>query len=178
MKIRNNLLIVGLIAALGAGCATTTSDNKDATDTKDAGTQTTVDTGTRDTVVDQGTVTVDPLNDPASPLYQKTVYFDFNSDAIKPEGRDTIIAHAQHLSANPNKKITLEGHADERGTVEYNIALGERRANAVKRLMTLQGASSSQIEVVSFGEERPVDPGHTESAWSKNRRAEIVYSGQ
>jgi len=117
----------------------------------------------------------DPLDDPASLLAKRVIYFDFDKSDIKGDYRAVIQAHAEYLATNSNVSITLEGHADERGTREYNIALGERRANAVQRMLTLQGASASQIRVVSYGEERPAALGHDEEAWALNRRVEFIY---
>jgi len=103
------------------------------------------------------------------------VYFDFDSSEIKGEGTDIVAAHAKYLTANPNTRVRLEGHTDERGSREYNIGLGERRAQAVRRALLLQGAADAQISTVSYGEERPAVPGHDEAAWAKNRRVEFVY---
>jgi peptidoglycan-associated lipoprotein len=119
--------------------------------------------------------TVSPLDDPNSPLAQRTVYFDFDKSDIKPEFLDTLTAHAKYLVANPTQKIRIEGYTDERGTVEYNVALGDRRAQAVRRFMLFQGVNADQITTVSYGEAHPADSGHDETAWSKNRRALIVY---
>ena len=116
-----------------------------------------------------------PLDDPSSMLSRRTVYFDFDSSEIKPDARGIIEAHAEYLSSNRSASVTLEGHADERGTREYNVALGERRSNAVRQLITLMGASGQQIRTVSYGEERPVCSEHNESCWSQNRRVEIIY---
>jgi len=118
---------------------------------------------------------VDPLNDPNSLLSKRVIYFDFDRSDIKDEFRDILNAHAEYLASNPSIDVTIEGHTDERGTREYNIALGERRANAVKRMLTLQGVSASQIRVISYGEERPAALGHDERAWALNRRAIIDY---
>jgi len=118
---------------------------------------------------------VNPLDDPSSPLAQRVVYFDFDKSDIKPEFLDTLTAHAKYLIANPTQKIRIEGYCDERGTWEYNIALGDRRAQAVRRYLLFQGVSQDQISTVSYGEAHPVDPGHTEEAWAKNRRGVIVY---
>jgi len=118
---------------------------------------------------------VSPLDDPNSPLAQRVVYFDFDKSDIKPEFLDTLSAHAKYLVANPTQKIRIEGYTDERGTVEYNIALGDRRAQAVRRYMLFQGVNADQISTVSYGESHPADPGHDETAWAKNRRAVIVY---
>jgi peptidoglycan-associated lipoprotein len=108
-------------------------------------------------------------------LAKRTVYFDFDSSEIKGEGTDVVAAHAKYLAANPGTRVRLEGHTDERGSREYNIGLGERRAQAVRRALLLQGAADAQISTVSYGEERPAVPGHDEAAWAKNRRVEIVY---
>ena len=118
---------------------------------------------------------VDELNDPSSHLSVRIIYFAYDSSEIRPEFRPAIEAHASYLAANPDTIITLEGHTDERGSREYNLALGERRANAVKRQLTLLGASAGQIRTVSYGEERPEVEGHDESAWSQNRRVYILY---
>ena len=115
------------------------------------------------------------LNDPQSPLSVRVIYFEYDSSDIRPEYRKTVEAHAAYLAANPGTTIRLEGHADERGSREYNLALGERRAQSIKSQMTLLGASTNQIRTVSYGEERPAIDGHDESAWSENRRVEIIY---
>ncbi len=116
------------------------------------------------------------LDDPSSPLAQRLVYFDLDSSEVRSEFRPTVSAHARYLSQNPGAAVTLEGHADERGSREYNLALGERRANAVRSLLLADGAASAQIQTVSYGEEKPVASGHDESAWGQNRRVEIVYT--
>lgn len=120
---------------------------------------------------------VSSLNDPNSPLSQRVLYFDLDSSQIKDEDRGIITVHAEFVAAHSEITIVLEGHADERGSREYNIALGEKRANAVKQFMTLQGVAENQIQVISFGEERPVAIGHDAAAWNLNRRVEILYSG-
>ena len=103
------------------------------------------------------------------------IYFDFDQATIKAEFRTALNGHAAYLSQNPSARIVLEGHADERGTREYNIALGERRGNAVSRYLVVQGVSVDAIEVVSFGEERPVNAGHDSSSLAENRRVEVRY---
>jgi peptidoglycan-associated lipoprotein len=108
-------------------------------------------------------------------LAKRTIYFDFDSSEIKGEGTEIVAAHARHLSGTPGAKVRLEGHTDERGSREYNIGLGERRAQAVRRALLLQGASETQLSTVSYGEERPAAAGSDEAAWAKNRRVEIVY---
>jgi len=115
------------------------------------------------------------LDDPQSLLAVRIIYFEYDSSDIKSEDRATVEAHASYLVANPNTNMTLEGHADERGSREYNLALGERRAQTVKRQMTLLGASPNQIRTVSYGEERPAIDDHDDYSWSQNRRVEIIY---
>lgn len=124
---------------------------------------------------DSSTSGFDALDDPQSALSVRIIYFEYNSNEIRSEYRSTIEAHAAYLSQNPTTSITLEGHADERGSREYNLALGESRALAVKQQLTLLGASSSQIRLVSYGEERPAIDGHDEYSWQQNRRVEILY---
>ncbi len=127
---------------------------------------------------DSGEFTGSPLDDPSSPLYNKVIYFEYDASTISPGYQDVVIAHGRHLAANPGMTVTVEGHADERGSREYNIALGERRANSVRDLLIVQGVSDNQITTVSYGEERPADLGSDESAWAKNRRVELVYGIQ
>lgn len=105
----------------------------------------------------------------------RTVYFDLDSDVIKQEDRAIVQAHARYLQTNQSLKIMLEGHADDRGGREYNLALGQRRAEAVRQAMRLLGVPDAQIEAISYGKEKPVDPGHDEAAYAKNRRVEIKY---
>jgi peptidoglycan-associated lipoprotein len=105
----------------------------------------------------------------------RLVYFDYDSYAIKPEFQSLIEAHARFLKANTGRKVSLEGHTDERGGREYNLALGQRRAEAVRRALALLGVADNQMEAVSFGKEKPAVPGSGEEAWAKNRRVEIVY---
>jgi peptidoglycan-associated lipoprotein len=111
----------------------------------------------------------------AGMLAKRVIYFDFDSAEIRGEGTDIVAAHAKYLAGNPNARIRLEGHTDERGSREYNIGLGERRAQSVRRALLLQGAADGELSTVSYGEERPAVAGHDETAWTKNRRVEIVY---
>lgn len=105
----------------------------------------------------------------------RTIYFDFDRDTIRSEFESVLNAHAQYLRANPNARVVLEGHTDERGTREYNMGLGERRANSVQRFMSVQGVSPSQFEVVSYGEERPAVRGQNEDSYAENRRVVFSY---
>src|SRR5512135_3220142 len=105
----------------------------------------------------------------------RSVFFPFDVDAVQPNDRATVQAHGEYLSKNKSAKVRVEGNADERGSSEYNLALGQRRANNVKKLLILSGAKASQIETISYGEEKPRCTEHNESCWSQNRRADIVY---
>lgn len=126
--------------------------------------------------VPEGTVYQgDPLNDPTSLLANRVFYFGFDSSEIQEEDRSSVEAHGDYLAKHPDMTVTLEGHTDERGSREYNLALGERRADAVRSLILLMGASKDQVQVVSYGEERPAVDGHDEEAWRLNRRVEIIY---
>lgn len=105
----------------------------------------------------------------------KLIYFDYDSSAVKPEFRSVIEAHARFLQTNPTRTVTIAGHADERGGTEYNLALGQRRADALRQMLVLLGVNASQIETISYGKEKPAVRGSNEAAWSKNRRDEIIY---
>lgn len=121
-----------------------------------------------------GSALGDP-NDPTGPLSVRVIYFDYDSSNVRADFRDTVAAHAAYLEANPSVSVSLEGHADERGSREYNLALGEQRALAVRRQLVLLGASAGQIRPVSYGEERPINDGHNEDSYALNRRVEILY---
>ena len=125
---------------------------------------------------DGGSITESPLEAEQRRLMQQlVVYFDYDEAEILPEFNALLQAHGQFLARNPNSQLRLEGHADERGSREYNIGLGERRAQAVRRVLTLQGAAQSQLTTVSYGEERPAQSGSDDEAWRLNRRVELVY---
>jgi peptidoglycan-associated lipoprotein len=169
-----------LSAAVLAACSSTPSQQPEGAPVTDAGATTGVAgtdaAGAATMGVGQGTAwTGSPLDNPDNLLYTKVIYFDFDRSEVRQEDLDVVRAHAEYLAANPYVTVTLQGHADERGSREYNIALGERRADAVKRLMAAEGASPVQINTVSYGEEQPVAAGDSEDAWALNRRVEIVY---
>ena len=111
-------------------------------------------------------------------LRQRVVYFDLDQDALRPEFQSIVACHAKYLRDRPSSRMNLEGNADERGSREYNIGLGERRGNAVSSAVQANGGSGSQITVVSYGEERPVCTESSEDCWAKNRRVEIIYSAK
>jgi peptidoglycan-associated lipoprotein len=120
-------------------------------------------------------VAVDPLNDPTSLLAKRSVYFPFDVSAVQPDDKPVVEAHGKYLSEHPDRKVRVEGNCDERGSTEYNLALGQRRADSVKKMLILSGAKSSQIETVSYGKEKPVCTEHNEACWKQNRRSDIKY---
>lgn len=119
-----------------------------------------------------------PLDSMSGEAGSKTIYFDFDSYQIKAEYQSVVAAHGAYLAAHPSARVSLQGHADERGSREYNIGLGERRANAVASLFSAAGTGDNQLNTVSYGEESPVAECHAESCWSQNRRAVIEYSAR
>jgi peptidoglycan-associated lipoprotein len=120
-------------------------------------------------------VEVDPLNDPASILAKRSVYYPFDVSAVQDADKPVVLAHAKYLSEHPDRKVRVEGNCDERGSNEYNLALGQRRADSVKQMLVLGGAKASQIETVSYGEEKPRCTDHNEACWKQNRRSDIKY---
>lgn len=167
MSIFNRNHLIALIAAASiAGCSSTPEDTT-------AGSTAGTDTTSYETTNTGNTA---GQTDPA--LQGRVVYFDFDKYDIRYDSEAVLSAHAAYLSAHPGARLRVEGHADERGTREYNMALGERRAKAAAAYLSSKGASSSQIEVISYGEERPVALGHEESSWAQNRRAELNYTSE
>jgi len=120
-------------------------------------------------------VEVDPLNDPANILAKRSVYFPLDVSAVQEADKPVVLAHAKYLSGHPDRKVRVEGNADERGSNEYNLALGQRRADSVKKMLELGGAKASQIDTVSYGEEKPRCTDHNEACWKQNRRSDIKY---
>jgi peptidoglycan-associated lipoprotein len=175
MKLQLNTFITLALVALLAGCSTATKKGGGAevVDQSMGGAGGVTTSGAAGTSSYAGA----SLTDPSSPLSRRVIYFDYNSDAILPEDQELISAHASYLSAHPEQMVTLEGNTDERGSPEYNIGLGDRRAQSVKRAFELQGVGAQQITVVSYGEEKPAAEGHSEAAYRLNRRVEIVYVG-
>jgi len=118
------------------------------------------------------------LKDPGSILSKRQIYFDYDKFDVKDEYRPVIEAHAKYLRENPNAKMLVQGNADERGSREYNVALGQRRSDNVKKMLVLLGAREAQVESVSLGEEKPACVEHNEECWAKNRRGELLYGGE
>jgi peptidoglycan-associated lipoprotein len=179
MSARTILLV--LIMALVAGCSGKgTKEQEDlgyGTYSGQPGSQGAQSGGVGDGSLGQGGAMDDSaLAGPKASAKNRTVYFDYDQDAVKPEYRQVVADNGKYLAANPGARVRLEGHADERGSREYNIGLGERRAQAVKQALLLQGAGASQMTTVSYGEERPAVTGSDEESWAMNRRVEIVYA--
>ncbi|MBL8396396.1 MAG: peptidoglycan-associated lipoprotein Pal [Candidatus Accumulibacter sp.] len=118
------------------------------------------------------------LTDPKSILSKRSVYFDYDSYEVKAEYKDLVAAHAKFLSENRQFKMLIQGNTDERGSREYNLALGQKRADAIRKMMALLGAREEQLESVSLGEEKPKNEGHSDSAWAENRRGDMLYNGE
>lgn len=167
------LLVVSLCFALLGACASQDIPDPDPTDAT-SGSEDGADTdGYGSSGLDGG----EPIDyDPSQGELTNIVYFEFDSYELRPEDTDIVARHALQLADDSGLSVRLEGHADERGSREYNIGLGERRAQTVRRLLLIQGASASQIATVSFGEERPAALGSNEDAWAQNRRVEIKYT--
>lgn len=167
--------LISLVAAafLMAGCAQNTIPDPEPTDTTYGG-----DAGASTSGMDGN----DPYggegygeDDPSAGELATVIYFEFDSSEVRPQDQDIVMRHAMQLGENPGLRVRLEGHADERGSREYNIGLGERRAQAVRQMLMIQGVSASQISTVSFGEERPVAFGSSEGDYAQNRRVEFKY---
>ncbi len=178
MKISHLFKLVLLLFALGSVVAcSTTSEEVNSSEVASAG-ETGIDATTRRTqeLEDAAAARAASAEERMrrSALATRLFYFDFDIADFRQADRDVLNFHAQDLSANPSKRIRLEGHADERGTREYNLALGERRANSILNYLIVNGAARNQIETVSYGEERPADRGSSGTAYQRNRRVEIV----
>ncbi len=131
--------------------------------------------GTSANPADMTQATLDPLNDPNNPLAKRSIYFDFNSYTVSSEHQSLLQQHAYYLKSQPQKHIMIQGNTDERGTSEYNLALGQKRAEAVRRTLSLMGVAETQMEAVSLGKEKPQATEHNENSWAQNRRADLVY---
>ncbi len=177
------LLLAVLASAILAACSSTPTKEQDGAAVEDRGAAAgqqkppsqSQSTGPTTKPLDPNAVSGNPLKDPSNILSKRSVYFELDSNVVKEEFKPMVAAHARYLQQNRNQKMTVQGNTDERGSREYNLALGQRRADAVKQMMQLLGAQSDQIETVSFGEEKPKSTGNDESSWSENRRADLVY---
>ncbi|MEK9802028.1 MAG: peptidoglycan-associated lipoprotein Pal [Curvibacter sp.] len=166
--------LLGAITLVMAGCSSVNLDNPPVDDRStgaagSGGASSTVAQTAVAPVVDSKSAGSEVAN------VSRLVYFDYDSYVIKPEFQALLDAHARYIRADRSRKVVIEGHTDERGGREYNLALGQRRAEAVRRALGLLGVADSQVEAVSFGKEKPAAAGSDEAAWAKNRRAEIGY---
>lgn len=164
MEKLKKLLVVFSAAVFLAACESSVKLDEDVEPQTDSRTVSTVSTGS-----------TDPLNDPDGELAKRSVYFDFDSYAVKDEYQPVLNAHARYLSKNKDRRILIQGNTDERGGREYNLALGQKRSEAVRKVLSLLGVDDGQMEAVSFGKEKPKATGSDEAAWAENRRADIVY---
>ncbi len=170
-----NLTALISSAILLSACGTTVPLTEKAPVIETKQTTTTPTNNTRE-VAEVKAQVLDPLNDPKGVLAKRSVYFDYDQYVVKDEFKGLLQAHSGYLSANKSRKIVVQGNTDERGGSEYNLALGQKRAEAVRKNMTAMGVAEAQIEAVSFGKEKPKALGSDEAAWAENRRADIVYN--
>jgi peptidoglycan-associated lipoprotein len=176
-KLHSKLLMVAAISMLVAACSSTPM--KDTAPGATTGATTGDSSDVKGAVIDgSASSTMNELNDPNNILSKRNIYFDYNSDAIRVEFRPNISAHAKYLQAHSDAKVMLQGNADERGTREYNLSLGQRRSVSVKKALNVLGVSDSQIETVSYGEENASPSCSDESCYQQDRRVEIVYPNE
>ncbi len=174
---QRRILTIGLAALFMAGCATTQLEETKPAPVaeKPAAAPAPAPAPAPVTRAEPAPQPIDPLNDPKGPLAKREVFFDFDKFDIKPEYTGLVEAHGRYLASRKDRRVVIEGNADERGSREYNLALGQKRADAVRSRLQILGASAAQIETVSFGEERPRCQQHNEDCWWQNRRADIKY---
>ena len=186
------LTLLALVAIFIVGCQTTGQElgtdpslgdgqsQTDGTSSDLTGSDASSFDGSDDTslipIVEETMTAREMLDEPGSPLANRTIYFDFDSAKITDDSLALLEAHGNFIAGNGDVSVRLEGHADERGSREYNIALGDRRAQSVRQVLLFQGASVDQLDTISYGEEQPAMLGHNEDAWSRNRRVELVYN--
>jgi len=176
MKIALRLLLALAVALAVSACRKDTAP--DDTDTTAPVEDTSRDVSTSAAPDPRDFTDARNFDNPESLLSQRVIYFDFDKSEVRPEYRDIVAAHAAYLASSSSARVTLESHADERGTREYNLGLGERRGNAVSGVLSAGGARGSQQDVVSYGEERPTCRVSSEDCWAQNRRVEIVYTAR
>ena len=184
-------LVVALSAAAALAACTSTPETFAPVETRtgtgattvapDAGTSTSGASGTpgaSGTTMPGTSATGNPLRDPRNPLSRREIFYEYDSFTVKDEYKPLLEAHANYLKQNRNARIKVEGNTDERGSREYNLALGQKRSESVKRVLTLLGVSDAQIDTVSFGEEKPRNSASSETAYSENRRCDLAYAGE
>jgi len=178
MKLAMSVLLISLLAACASDKPAPVASNAGASNTAAA------DAAAADAAAKQAAATAaqqtnaastNALDDVNSILSKRSAFFDFDKSVVKAEDKPMVQAHGEFLKSQADRKVVVEGNADERGSSEYNLALGNRRAESVKKMLVVSGAKAAQISTVSFGEEKPRETGHNEAAWAQNRRADIVY---
>jgi len=186
----NKIFLPALLALILTACGTTggpqatvekrTGEGATPPASSQAGTESTGagGAGVSGSALEGSTYSGDPRKDPASPLSKRSVYFDFDSFVVKDEYRPMLEAHAGYLKSKRDARVILQGNADERGSREYNLALGQKRAEAVRKALAVLGVSDTQMEAISFGEEKPRNEGNTEEAYAENRRTDVVYGDE
>jgi peptidoglycan-associated lipoprotein len=189
-----SLFILALAALFAAGCSTQPSQPSAPIDDRSTTPGTAATPGASTSGAGTGGVTgstvpgtsigggggggASVLRDPNNILSKRSVFFEFDSFVVDEQYKPLVEAHGRYLASNRSARATVQGNTDERGSREYNIALGQRRADAIKRMMTLLGVQDAQVETVSFGKEKPRNAGHDEAAWAQNRRGDIVHAGE
>jgi peptidoglycan-associated lipoprotein len=180
----NKILLPVLLALTLSACGTTSDkpatveDRTGAKPVATAPTPAAESTGVSDASVTGSALAGDPRKDPASLLAKRSVHFDFDKYDVKDEYRPMLEAHAGYLKSKPDARAILQGNADERGSREYNLALGQKRAEAVRKVLAVMGVGDAQMETISFGEEKPRNAGTTEEAYAENRRTDVVYGDE
>jgi peptidoglycan-associated lipoprotein len=171
--ISSSAVLLCSVLALSA-CSSTKFDDKVPIEDRTGKTPQSINDNNR-TIGTVETQSTDPLQDAKGALAQRSFYFDYDSYVLRPEAQPVVEAHAKYLNANQQRRVIIQGNTDERGGREYNLALGQKRAEAVRRALVLLGVPEAQLEAVSFGKEKPKATGSDEAAWAENRRADLVY---
>ncbi|EGF32831.1 peptidoglycan-associated lipoprotein [Oxalobacteraceae bacterium IMCC9480] len=174
MRNLSTFAVVAASVLLFSACSSTKLDEKPPVEDRSGSAAMAAPADTR-TVNPVNAGSTDPLNDPQGVLAKRSVYFDYDSYVVKAEFKSVLEAHARYLSANKSRKIIIQGNTDDRGGREYNLALGQKRSEAVRQAMSLMGVADNQLEAVSLGKEKPKATGSDEAAYAENRRADIVY---
>jgi peptidoglycan-associated lipoprotein len=174
-KIAASLTLAGLLAA----CASTPTTTAPTAPVEDNSKSSVAPTSTStQPVAPQTSGALDPLKDPANILSKRSVYFDYDKYDIRDDQKAVVEAHGRYLAGHADRSVRVEGNADERGSREYNLALGQKRAEAVRKALTALGAKDAQVEATSNGKEKPKATGHDEASWTENRRDDVIYNGE
>ncbi len=181
MRLMRMIAVLAALATLMSACSTVKLDEPAAVEDRGSKAPATsapsapAQTGGSGSDSSKSSKVTDPLDDPNSVLAKRSVYFDLDSYVVKDEYKSLVEAHGKYLANNPGRKLIIQGNTDERGGSEYNLALGQKRAEAVRRALAAAGEKDSQMEAISFGKEKPKATGSNEAAWAENRRADLAY---